>query len=207
LALLVLLAPPTLAAQVERTDRDRWQKVAEIFAALGVEPGERIADVGAGSGFLTLRLSPVVGPAGRVIAVDIDEAVLGRLRETARAAALDNVETVVGAPDDPRLSPESVDGVLIVNAYHEMTEYTAILTAVRRALRPGGRLVIVDTPPSDSGASREQQMAQHDIAIGIVARDLETNGFTVVQRVPDFVDEGTGRGRRRNWLLAAVVGP
>jgi len=197
---LAALCPGVAPAQVETTSRDSWQKVDEIFAVLQVEPGDRIADVGAGSGFFSFRLSPRVGPAGKVFAQDIDTSVLEELRDAARNGGFDNIETIVGAPDDPRLPEASLDGVLIVNAYHEMREHEAMLAGIRRALRPGARLVVVDMPPADSTASRERQTAQHDIAIDVVARELAEAGFEVVAREPDFVRAG----RRQNWLLAAV---
>lgn len=199
--LLLGITPSPTDAQVATTQRDAWQKVDEIFAALQVEEGDWIADVGAGSGFFSFRLSPRVGPSGKVIAQDIDAGVLAELRDEARREGIDNIETVVGATDDPRLPEGSLDGVLIVNAYHEMREYDAMLGGIRRALRPGGRLVIVDMPPADESASRRSQVQQHDIAIGIVVQDLVASGFEVTRQVPDFIDAG----RRRNWLLVAVV--
>jgi len=194
------LCPGAAPAQVETTPRDSWQRVDEIFAVLQVEPGDRIADVGAGSGFFSFRLSPRVGPTGTVFAEDIDARVLEELRDAARREGLDNIETIVGAPDDPKLPVASLDGALVVNAYHEMREHELMLAGIRRALRPGARLVIIDMPPADSTASRERQTAQHDIAIGVVARERAEAGFEVVVRDPDFVRSG----RRRNWLLAAV---
>ena len=202
----VLVAPP-LHGQVEVSPRDGWQRVDAIVAALEVEAGDWIADIGAGSGFLSFRLSPIVGPAGRVVAVDVDRRAMRRLAATAADEGFANIDTVVSKADDPMLSPESVDGVVIVNAYHEMREYEAMLAGIRRALRPGGRLVIVDNPPSDSTDSRRAQTRRHDIAIDLVAQDLETNGFRVIERVPDFIS-GMAAGRRREqWLLVAVVAP
>ncbi|MDH4043139.1 MAG: methyltransferase domain-containing protein [Gemmatimonadota bacterium] len=202
----VLVAPP-LHGQVEVSPRDGWQRVDAIVAALEVEAGDWIADIGAGSGFLSFRLSPIVGPAGRVVAVDVDRRAMRRLAATAADEGFANIDTVVSKADDPMLSPESVDGVVIVNAYHEMREYEAMLAGIRRALRPGGRLVIVDNPPSDSTDSRRAQTRSHDLAIDLVAQDLETNGFRVIARVPDFIS-GMAAGRRREqWLLVAVVAP
>jgi predicted methyltransferase len=125
------------------------------------------------------------------------------LRETAEREGFDNIETIVSQPDDPLLAEQSVDGILVVNAYHEMREYEAMLAGFRRALRPGGRLVILDMPPRDPTSSRQQQVSGHDIAIDLVAAELEAAGFEVIERQPDFV---TGR-RQRQWLLAAVVAP
>jgi ubiquinone/menaquinone biosynthesis C-methylase UbiE len=199
-ALLIALAPPPTAAQVTTTQRDSWQKVEEIFAALQVDEGDWIADVGAGAGFFSFRLSERVGPTGKVIAQDIDADVLAELREAARREGFSNIETIVGSTDDPRLPEAALDGVLIVNAYHEMREYEAMLAGIKRALRPGGRLVVVDMPPADESMSRRGQMQQHDIAIGLVVDDLGAAGFEVIQQVADFVDTG----RHRNWLLTAV---
>jgi SAM-dependent methyltransferase len=197
---LAALLPGVVPAQVATTGRDAWQNVDEIFAALQAGEGDRIADVGAGSGFFSFRLSPVVGAAGKVFAEDIDARVLDDLRQTALREGLNNIETIVGDTDDPKLPEGSLDGVLIVNAYHEMREHEAMLAGIRRALRLGGRLVIVDMPPADSAASRARQTEGHDIAIGIVVEDLAAAGFEVVQREPDLVNAG----RHRNWLLAAV---
>lgn len=200
----VLVAAP-LQGQVDASPRDRWQRVDAIAAALAVEPGDWIADVGAGSGFLSFRLSPLVGPTGRVLAVDIDRRAMEELAATAAEHGYTNIDTVVSKVDDPLLSSGSVDGVVIVNAYHEMDTYEAMLAGIRRALRPGGRLVIVDNPPNDSTDSRRAQTRRHDLAIGIVAHDLESNGFRVIEQVPDFITETSAGRRRTQWLLVAVV--
>ncbi len=201
MAAAVALLPTDAAAQIERTARDGWQRVDDVFAALEADEGDWIADVGAGSGFFSLRLSPRLGPEGRVIAQDVDARVLRDLREAAESAGLDNFETIVGKKDDPKLPEGMLDGVLIVNAYHEMDEYEAMLGGIRRALRPGGRLVIIDTPPRDSTASRRRQTSRHDIALGIVVQELQAAGFHVIEQVPEFARSG----RTRQWLLVAVV--
>jgi predicted methyltransferase len=188
------------SAQAERTSRDSWQRVDDIFAALEVKEGDRIADVGAGSGFFTFRLSPRVGADGRVLAEDVSRRVLEELRETAEREGFTNVETILGEADDPELPEGSLDGLLIVNAYHEMYEHEAMLAGIRRALRPGGRLVILDMP-RDSVLSRRRQMGEHGLAIGIVVQDLVAAGFEVVAQDPDFVRSG----RNRQWMVVAVV--
>jgi ubiquinone/menaquinone biosynthesis C-methylase UbiE len=205
LFLYAVLVPAGLDAQVGRTTRDGWQRVDAIFEALEVEEGDVIADVGAGSGFFTFRLSPRVGPTGRVLAVDIDDDVLEDLADEAGRAGLQNIETIVSDDDDPGLQPQSVDGVLIVNAYHEMREYESMLAGIRLALRADGRLVIVDNPPDNPGHSRRRQTRRHDIAIDIVADELEAAGFRVIRRDPDFIDDR--RADQRDWLLVAVVSP
>ena len=124
-------------------DRDQWQKVPEIFAAMGVSAGSRVGDVGAGSGFFTVRLARAVGPNGRVFAVDVSPAAVRDLKERIAREGLENVEVITGDSTDPRL-PGPLDAVLIVNAYHEMSEHQPMLDRIRQALRLEGRLVIVE---------------------------------------------------------------
>jgi len=203
LAAAMLAVPSAALAQDQPSHRDEWQKVDEIVVALDLEEGERLADIGAGRGFFTLRLARVVGPAGRVFAVDIDEEVLEQLRASLRRAGLQNVETILSEPDDPLLPDTSVDAVLMVIAYHEMREHEAMLAGVKRALRPGGRLVIVDNPVRDSTASRREQMRRHHIDIKIVEQDLIAAGFEILERLPQFVDVRDERHTHRNWMLVA----
>jgi predicted methyltransferase len=207
LPLIIALANITLtsvlSAQVERTSRDEWQKVDEIFAAMGVSPGDSVADVGAGGGFLSVRLSNAVGEQGRVYAEDITERAIRELSEQMKSLALDNVEPVLGGTDDPKLPPGKLDAVVIVNAYHEMAQHESMLAGIWKSLQPGGRLVIVDNPPGDSTASRRSQVRSHDIHIGLVEQDLVTAGFEILERRPDFINTGSGRGSHRQWMLVA----
>ena len=186
LPLLVSLGNLTLtsglSAQVERTSRDEWQKVDEIFAAMGVSPGDSVADVGAGGGFLSVRLSQAVGEQGRVYAEDITQRAIRELTEQMENLDVKNVEPVLGGTDDPKLPPGKLDAVVIVNAYHEMTEYESMLAGIFRSLKPGGRLVIVDNPPADSTASRRSQVRNHDIHIGLVEQDLLGAGFEMLEK-------------------------
>ncbi|NIR44439.1 MAG: DUF2911 domain-containing protein [Gemmatimonadetes bacterium] len=203
---LLLLAPSgPLTAQepLGGTGRDEWQRVPAVFEALGVEPGVHIADVGAGGGYFTDRLSRAVGPEGRVYAVDIDHPAILRLHEWRESQGRDNVELILGEVDDPRLPFRALDGALIVNAYHEMGAYEAMLEGIERALRIGGRLVIVDNPPRDSLESRAEQTDRHQIAIGLVAEDLERAGFRIVDRQPAFIERDHDDHTHRHWMLVA----
>ena len=121
MSLLLLLSIPRLAlAQVADDSRGKTEKVGEILAALQAEPGKRVADVGAGEGFYSLRIAQAVGPTGRVTAVDVSEKYLEKLRARIQQDNISNVDVVVGAVDDPRLAENAFDAVLIYNAYHEM---------------------------------------------------------------------------------------
>lgn len=184
--------------------RDDWQRPRDIFAALGATAGSRIADLGAGEGWLTLRLAREVGPTGRVFASDISSDALTRLRESLDRDSLRNVELVLAEDDDPRLPFGTIDGVVILNAYHEMTQRVAVLDGVKRALRPGGVLVIVDNIPADSAArTRKEQTSRHSLALEFARDDLEAQGFEVVSQDPVFVNERNGAMQHGQWMIVA----
>lgn len=131
-------------AYLEAADRAQWQKPDEVVAALSLHAGDRVADVGAGSGYFARRLSAAVGPSGRVDAIDVDEALLGYLRIRLDDEKLANVRTRRVEPDDPALAPASEDVVFLCNTYHQLRNRGAYLARLAAALRPGGRVVVVD---------------------------------------------------------------
>ena len=171
---------------------------------MGVSPGDRVADVGAGGGFLAVRLSEAVGEQGRVYAEDVTERSIRELNEQLENLAISNVEPVLGDTDDPKLPVGDLNAVVIVNAYHEMSQHESMLAGIWRSLQSGGRLVIVDNLPRDSTSSRGTQMRAHDIHIGVVEQDLIAAGFEILERRPDFINTGSGRGSHRQWMLVAV---
>ena len=198
-------APSQAATSAPRTPetRDSWQRVPDIFEALGATRGSRIADLGAGEGWLTTRLARQVGPEGRVFAVDISETALTNLATRLANDSLRNVELILGEADDPRLPFGTLDGVVILNAYHEMPQRIALLDAIKRALRPGGVLVIVDNVPADSVTVRLRQMANHSLGIEFADDDLQASGFEVVRRVPEFIVQRHGEHAHDQWMLVA----
>lgn len=202
-SVVILSSALVLAAHAQR---ERWQKVDDIFSALQAEEGDTIADIGAGDGFFAVRLSPVLGPGGAVLAVDIDRAALRRLERDAERRSLSNVRAFVSEPDDPMLLPSSLDGAFIVISYHEFTEHEAMLAGISRALKPGARLVIVDNVAWDPSSSRSTQMQRHHMDIALVEDDLVAAGFEILERRPDFIDEDVGGRRRRQWMLVAGAG-
>jgi predicted methyltransferase len=206
LALAALtLAGVSLAAQEHGSEeqREKGQRMAEIFTALGVRPGAAVADIGAGQGFYTFRLAKAVGPEGRVVAVDIDPSRVRTLRERASAEGLGQVDVIEGRTDDPRLPPASLDAVLIVNAYHEMKEYAAMLAHIKAALKPAGRLVIVE-PISEArrAGTRDEQTRRHEIAPALVQEDARAAGFAVVSLEDPF---STWHGSY--WMLVLSPAP
>jgi predicted methyltransferase len=201
----VIAAPATPAlaqgnaAPSHETKRDEWQRVDEIFKAMQVKPGAVVADVGAGDGFFTTRLAEAVGTGGRVHAVDVNPVSLSRLKSRVAEAGLGNVEIVRGELDDPKLPAGSIDAALIVNAYHEMDEHQAMLMRIRAALKPGGRLVIVE-PISESRKEqpRAEQTRRHEIGVDFVQADARAAGFAEVAVHDPFVSRPNGDVE---WML------
>jgi predicted methyltransferase len=141
---VTIAARPPDVYRLFELDRDPWQEPARVLALLDVRAGAAVADVGAGGGYFTERLATAVGPTGRVIAVDIDPDALAQL--ATRFADVPQVVVRRGLPADPRLAPGSLDAVLMVDSFHEVAAPDAMLAAIRRALHPGGRFVVVDRP-------------------------------------------------------------
>jgi predicted methyltransferase len=180
--------------------REAWQKVADIFEAMQVRPGAVVADIGAGDGFFTTRLSKAVGGEGRVHAVDVAADALGRLRKRVATDGLANVTVVEGAVDDPGLPPGSLDAILIVNAYHEMTRHEPMLAKMRAALKPGGRLVIVEPiAQSRREKPRQDQTRNHEIAAEFVRADAKAAGFTEVALHDPFTTRP--HNKEEEWML------
>jgi ubiquinone/menaquinone biosynthesis C-methylase UbiE len=128
----------------EGFSRDGWQKPDEVIAALGLKAGDRVADIGSGSGYFTLRLARAVGPSGKVYAVDIDRAMNEDLAARASEAGLANIETVDARAEDPMLPEASVDLLFVSDAYHHIGDQVRYFATAAKALRPGGRLAVID---------------------------------------------------------------
>jgi predicted methyltransferase len=183
--------------------REQWQKVDAIFTEMGVRPGAVVADVGAGDGFFTSRLAKAVGPNGRVFAVDIDDAAMERLRRRLQDEGIQNVTIVKGATDDPKLPKATLDAALIVNAYHEMEQHQAVLASLRAALKPDGRLVIVEpVTPSRRSRPRADEAKSHEIDPEYVLQDARAAGFAVLTLKDPF----TRRDGEIEWLMALQPG-
>jgi predicted methyltransferase len=137
------LFPPEQLGMLEGPDRDAWQRPDDIMDALGIGEGSTVADLGAGGGWFTIRLSNRVGPNGIVFAEDIQPQMIEAIKRRVQRARLANVKPILGTPSDPRL-PAPVDAVLIVDSYHEMEQAQSVLRNVAAALKPNGRIGIVE---------------------------------------------------------------
>jgi predicted methyltransferase len=160
--------------------------------------GQRVADIAAGSGYLTRYLSKAVGPEGRVFAVDVSDDALRTLQALKAHDSLTNVEVIAGTETDPKLS-ESLDGAVILNSYHEMTQHQAMLKAIRAALRPGALLVLVDNAArAGRFTARDDQASHHALDPKYAADELRAAGFEIVDRQDAFIVEPYAQ-----WLIVA----
>ncbi|MGH8749153.1 MAG: class I SAM-dependent methyltransferase [Burkholderiales bacterium] len=126
----------------DEPDRDEWQKPAEIFQELDLKPNARVADLGAGTGYFSVRLARLL-PHGKVYAVDVEPAMVQYVEARAKREGLHNVIGVQAGADDPQL-PEKVDLVLLVDVYHHLEDRVRYFSALRTSLRPGGCVAIID---------------------------------------------------------------
>ena len=137
------------AAWLEREERDREERTDLLLAALALKPGMVVADIGAGTGYLSRRMAPAVMPGGKVWAVDVQPEMISLLKANLNRRGLTQVEARLGAEDDVRLPAGSVDLVVMVDVYHELAFPYEVLASVMKSLKPGGRIAFVDYKAED----------------------------------------------------------
>jgi SAM-dependent methyltransferase len=174
---------PENLGQLEGVDRDVWQRPDQIMDALGIGDGSVVADLGAGSGWLTIRLARRVGPNGRVYAEDIQKQMIEVINRRLPRENLTNVHVKQGEPADPKLPEGALDAVLIVDAYHEMEQPVALLRNVARALKPRGRIGIVDFTMEGGGPG---PALDERVDPERVIREAQAAGLRLLAR-PDFL--------------------
>ena len=160
---------PIVSDQFSTEDaRDRLGEAEEVMRLSGVRAGMSVADIGAGEGYYTVRLSPVVGPRGRVLAQDILEDVRDRLAQRVQREGLDNVSVRLGTADDPKLPGNSFDRIFLVHMYHEVTNPYAFLWNLREGLKQDGEVVVVDADrPARRHGMPPAQLTCEMAAIGL----------------------------------------
>lgn len=164
---------------LERPEREAEEAPALLMKALGLKEGEVVADIGAGSGYFTVRLSRLVGPTGRVKAVDIQQEMLDLLAARLKRERIENVDLVLGGESDPRLEPGSVDLVLMVDVYHEFAFPYEMMQRIVRSLRPGGRVVLVEYRLEDP---RVPIKLVHKMSAAQATREMKAVGLTLQER-------------------------
>jgi len=161
----------------EYKDRDKKLQVERVMDTLGIQPGKNVADIGAGSGWFSVRAARRVQQTGLVYAVDINSEAIRYIEERTRRENIGNVRTIVSKPDDPLLPPESIDAVLLLKTYHEVADPVALLKNLRKALRPGAKVGIID---------RNGTGENHGVNRDIVLREVAQAGYSLTAEY-DFV--------------------
>lgn len=169
--------PAAYIKALEDPARDAYQKPHEVIEALALKPGEIVADIGAGSGYFTLRIAHHVGPSGRVYAVDVNPDMVRHLNQRIRDGGVLNISTILAPPDDPLL-PQAVDRFVIVDVWHHVDDQPRYLALMKKLLRPGGQVVMIDFhkrdlpvgPPAGMKIAREDLIAQ-----------MQAHGFRVAR--------------------------
>lgn len=172
----------------EVESREVYARRKEIFEACRIEPGQTVADIGAGTGLFTRMFSDAVGKNGKVIAVDISPKFLERIRETCRETGRQNVETVLCKDDSTELPPNSVDVAFICDAYHHFEFPYKTLATLHRALKPGGRVVLVEFQRI-KGKSRDFIMGHVRAGQEAFEAEFARSGFRKVREAPDVLAE------------------
>jgi arsenite methyltransferase len=165
-------------ALLEDPARDAYQKPHEVLMALGLKDGERIADIGAGSGYFALRFANHVGKTGVVYAVDINPDMITHLNRRVRDAGLENVRTILALPDDPLLAEASVDRAFICETWHHIDKHPQYLAMLKKILKPGGQAVIIDFQKKETpiGPPMEMRVSRED-----VVREFAQGGFRLTK--------------------------
>ncbi len=166
------------APWLTRENREREEECSTLLKNLGIKPGMTVCDLGCGNGFYTLKVAEMVGPKGRVLAVDIQSEMLRLLDERAKEAKIANVEPLLGTLIDPRLPDGKVELILCVDVYHEFSHPVHMLAALRKSLAPGGRLVLVEFRKEDPKVPIKEL---HKMSKEQIVKELEPNGYKLVE--------------------------
>jgi len=172
-----------------REDRLQIDRVMEI---LGITEGKAVADVGAGSGWFTVRAAKRVGAAGVVYAVDINAEAVRYIGERAQKEQLQNVKAILSKPDDPLLPGHSIDAVLLLKTYHEVSRPVVLLRNLRPALRPGAKIGVID---------RNGNGEDHGVGRDVVVQEAKEAGYSLLEQY-DFV-----KGDKMDYFLVFTANP
>ncbi|NAS13244.1 class I SAM-dependent methyltransferase [Poritiphilus flavus] len=189
----------------EWKERDEWMDVSRIFNAAGLDSGNNVADVGCHEGYLSMHLAKEVGEKGKVYSVDIKEYRLEALQRNAKKRGLKNITTVLGDYDDPKLPEKALDVVFVVDTYHEMEDYMAILGHIKKSLKPGGRIVLIEKLKDHArNKSRKDQTRAHTLSPKYVRKELKEAGFSISTEIKDMGDWENEKSKTI-WMLVGVV--
>ncbi len=169
-----------VARSLDNPDRVQSQKPRELIASIGIDEGATVADIGTGVGFMIPFFLEAVGPDGKVLAEDIQQDFLDTVEEKKKEEGWTNVETILGGQTDPNLPAESVDLAFILDAYHHFEQPVETMKAIRAALKPGGRLALVDFYRSRTREGRDPEWTRNHIRADRdeFRAEVEKAGFT-----------------------------
>ena len=184
--------------------RDKWMNVPALIDFLAVSEGNNVADVGCHEGYFSFHLSEKVGGSGKVYAVDVQEYRIDALKEHINDRKVNNIEAILGDYDNPKLPANSLDAVVIMDTYHEMEAYKAILSHIKKALKSSGRLLILEKLKKHKrGKSRNEQVEGHTLSSKYVKKELEEAGFRIIEYIDDF-GQWKNEPDKQMWILIAV---
>ncbi len=165
-------------AFLEDPKRDEYQKPHEVIMALDLKDGERVADIGAGSGYFAFRMARHVGAAGRVYAVDVNPDMIIHMNRAIRDVGATNVTTILAPPDDPLLADQSVDRFFICDTWHHIENQTKYLGLMKKMLKPNGQVVMIDFQKRELpvGPPLEMKIAKEDLIA-----QMRANGFELLK--------------------------
>ena len=161
-----------------RDTREAEEQPEAMLEALKINPGSTVADIGAGAGYTSLRLARRVGAGGTVLATDVQPQMLSMLRDNAKAAGVANIKPIRATQTDVKLPESAVDLALMVDVYHEASNPEALLGGIKKALKPGGRLVLVEFRGEDPEVPIKPE---HKMTLAQVRKELEPQGFRFVE--------------------------
>jgi ubiquinone/menaquinone biosynthesis C-methylase UbiE len=164
------------ASWLDREERDIEEAPEQALEALGLKAGWTVADVGAGSGYMTVRMARRVGPKGRVYGQDIQPQMIDLLTKRLAKDRITNVTPLLGLPDDPKLPEGVIDLILLVDVYHEFSEPQKMLRGLRNALKPGGQLVLLEYRKEDPAVPIRPD---HKMSVAEAKLEVEAEGFTL----------------------------
>lgn len=166
---------------LERAERENEERPKLAVQLMDLKPGMVVADVGAGSGYYTELMARAVGPTGKVYANDIQPGMIRLLEDRIRRQKLTNVETVLGTESDPRLPANCCDLIVLVDVYHEFSQPQAMLRKIREALKPNGRLLLLEYRKEDPSVPIRPE---HKMSVAEVRAEVEPEGFTFHRLLP-----------------------
>lgn len=170
--------PKSYIGALEDPQRDAYQKPHEVLSALRLKPGEAIADIGAGSGYFTFRLSHFVGEKGKIYAVDVSPDMILYINRRMRDLKVNNVISILADPDDPLLPDRAVNRFFFSESWHHIENQTKYLALMKRMLKPGGEVVMIDFHKRELpiGPPLEMRIAREDLI-----KQMEKNGFRLAK--------------------------